>query len=365
MSTITLPNFRTSADVTMRTRLSDGGVHIAWSDLTDIKAWLYSDAQKAIAGRCDVSISETDDTRLVCTYAASKPQYLGVNRLIVQAKYDGRTKTYDKPVFSFVRWTDDQEGEPVTIDDPDIDVEIEVEDVSSSILDEVIRAAIAAAERAEAAAEAAEADHRRAQDDHNTALADSTTAAEDHQRAEGDSNTAFADHVQAERDNTTAAQDHALAAQDSVRANSDHVRADSDHTRADSDHENAYDDTVIASMDHSIAEEDHSIAEEDHEFADADHVQAESDHATAVADHTQAEADHDRVDEAIEGLYKRGVIRQTQTWTGSDATGYDYTMSNLVYGLIPQASIDLFVNAGAVFNSETGYFELNGLTDNS
>ena len=60
---------------------------------------------------------------------------------------------------------------------------------------------------------------------------------------------------------------------------------------------------------------------------------------------------------------KWGVVSQTQTWTGSNATGYDYTMSNLVYGLIPQANIDLYVSAGAVFNETTGYFELNGLTD--
>lgn len=60
---------------------------------------------------------------------------------------------------------------------------------------------------------------------------------------------------------------------------------------------------------------------------------------------------------------KIGVVSQTQTWTGSDATGYDYTMSNLVYGEIPQANIDLFEDAGAVFNATTGYFELNGLTD--
>lgn len=55
-----------------------------------------------------------------------------------------------------------------------------------------------------------------------------------------------------------------------------------------------------------------------------------------------------------------GVIRQTQTWE-SDYSGY--TMSNKVYGMIPQSNIDLFVSAGATFNSTTGYFELNGLTD--
>lgn len=60
---------------------------------------------------------------------------------------------------------------------------------------------------------------------------------------------------------------------------------------------------------------------------------------------------------------KWGVISQTQIWTGSDATGYDYTMSNFVYGMIPQANIDLFVAAGAVFNEATGYFEIANLND--
>lgn len=62
-------------------------------------------------------------------------------------------------------------------------------------------------------------------------------------------------------------------------------------------------------------------------------------------------------------LGKMGVIRQTQTWTQAADGGYDYTMSNPVRGLIPQANIDLFESAGAVFNASTGYFELNGLTD--
>ena len=155
MGTITLPNFRATADVKMNTRLKDGGVYIEWSSLTDIKAWIYSDAQKAIAGRCVVSINPEDNTKLLCEYAASKPQYLGVNRLIVQAKYQGRTKTYDVPVFNFVSRTAAATG-TVTIDDPTVDVEIVVEDVSSSILDTVILAAVASAERAEAAAEAAE-----------------------------------------------------------------------------------------------------------------------------------------------------------------------------------------------------------------
>ena len=156
MSTITLPNIRVSSDLTVSLKLKDDGVAIDWSTLSNVKVSIYSDAQRALAGRCTVSIDEDDPTLLVCTYAANKPQYVGVNRVVVCAKYMGETKTYDKPAFNFVRWTDDQAGQTITIDDPDIDVEISVEDISSSILQEAVDAAFTAADRANDAAAAAE-----------------------------------------------------------------------------------------------------------------------------------------------------------------------------------------------------------------
>lgn len=155
MGTISLPNFRTTADVTMNTRLKDGGIYIDWAGLTDIRAWIYSDAQKALAGRADVTIDQEDSTKAVLVYAGTKAQYPGINRLIIQARYNGSLKTYDRPVFNFVARTAEATGN-VTIDDPETDVEIVVEDVSSSILDATILAAISAADRANEAAEAAE-----------------------------------------------------------------------------------------------------------------------------------------------------------------------------------------------------------------
>lgn len=65
----------------------------------------------------------------------------------------------------------------------------------------------------------------------------------------------------------------------------------------------------------------------------------------------------------FDGLGKWGVVSQTQTWTGGASTGYDYTMSNQVWGLIPQTFIDEAKVYGAVFNENTGYFEVSGLTD--
>ena len=146
MGTITLPNVRASSDVTMKVKLKDNGVAIDWQSLSDIKAYLYSDAQKAIAGRCSVSVSGSDETILLCMYSATKPQYLGVNRVIIRAVYDGQTKTYDKPAFTFVPRTADVAGESITIDDPVVDVEIVVEDVNSSLLDMAIALAFKAVE---------------------------------------------------------------------------------------------------------------------------------------------------------------------------------------------------------------------------
>lgn len=156
MSTITLQNFRVGSDLTVKVRLKDGGVAIDWSTLSGIRAVLYSDAQSSVAGRCDVTVDGEDPTILVCRYAATKMQYLGVNRIIVSAKFMGMTKTYDKPVLTFVRWTEDQQGEEITVEDPEVTVEIDVEDISSSILQEAVDAAFSAADRANEAAEAAE-----------------------------------------------------------------------------------------------------------------------------------------------------------------------------------------------------------------
>ena len=63
------------------------------------------------------------------------------------------------------------------------------------------------------------------------------------------------------------------------------------------------------------------------------------------------------------GSGKQGVIRQMQTWTQATDKGYDYAMTDIVRGAIPQANIDLLASVGIVFNAGSGYFELNGMTD--
>ena len=70
--------------------------------------------------------------------------------------------------------------------------------------------------------------------------------------------------------------------------------------------------------------------------------------------------DKTQVDAAIG---KRGVVSQTQTWSGVGSNPRTYVMREQVYGIIPQSFIDLVTSAGATFNATSGYFELNGLTD--
>lgn len=62
------------------------------------------------------------------------------------------------------------------------------------------------------------------------------------------------------------------------------------------------------------------------------------------------------------GLGKIGVISQKQNW---NAVGVEpaYVMSDKVEGFISQDNIDSLISYGFVYNEETGYFELNGLTD--
>ena len=155
MAEIIIPKVRMGSDITLRAKLTDNGVGVDWSGLTNIVAMIYSDAQKAIAGQCAVSVDPDNNLILVCEFGANQPQYGGINSLVVRCEYKGRKKTYDRKAFYIVSRTDDLEGEDIVIEDPVIDVELSVEDVSTSLLDKAIDAALAAAAKAlEAASKA-------------------------------------------------------------------------------------------------------------------------------------------------------------------------------------------------------------------
>ena len=325
MSTITLPNIRVGSDLQVRVRLKDGGVAIDWSTLTGIKAYLYSDEQRSMASRCTISVDEEDSTLLVCQYAASKPQYLGVNRIVVCATYMGETKNYDKPALNFVRWTADQEGEQITIDDPDVDVEIEVNDVSSSILDEAIRAAINAAEEAvdakgqvletEAEVEAAEAlrvsaEESRVEAEEGRAEAEAARVDEEAVRVSAEDARVVAENARAAAEDLREGAEDDRAAAETARETAEAARVAAEALRvtaegsretaeaareaqASADHTTAASDHTQAAADHTQAAADHTTAASDHTQVGADHTLAAADHVTAGEDHAQAQDDHE------------------------------------------------------------------------
>ena len=149
MSQIQIPNIRQGTDVNLRATLTDSGVHIDWSTLTNIKAYIYSEAQRQIAGNCTVEIDPLNSENLLCHYDADEHQWLGVQKLVILAVYDGQQSTYDKRSFAFVATTDETSG-TTTVQDDTVAVDIDVEDVDSSILAAAIRAALEGAEYAEA-----------------------------------------------------------------------------------------------------------------------------------------------------------------------------------------------------------------------
>lgn len=151
----TLPNVRIENDVRLYVSLKDNGVRVDWNSLGGIFAGLYSDTQKIMAGPAVAQVDPEDGEVLIVRYSARSPQYLGPQRLVIRGEYQGQKKTYDTPAFVFVAKTADMEGEPLEISDPEVAVELEVREVSTSLLDEAIAACIAATVNAlEAAAKA-------------------------------------------------------------------------------------------------------------------------------------------------------------------------------------------------------------------
>ena len=77
MPQTTLPNVRQGTDVTLRVTLTDSGAHVDWSTLSNIKAFLYSKAQRIVSGECAVSIDPEDNEKLICQYEHTNPEFIG------------------------------------------------------------------------------------------------------------------------------------------------------------------------------------------------------------------------------------------------------------------------------------------------
>ena len=140
-----IPNTRQGNTVAAHTKLKDGEMLVQWSGFSNIRVDAYSVEQRMLAAQCEAVVNEGDPTILDVTYSGDSPQYLGLCKIIVRGIYDGRKKTYDAPLVNFVPDTAQATG-VIVVTDPEVNVLIDVEEVSTSVLDEAIAAALTAAD---------------------------------------------------------------------------------------------------------------------------------------------------------------------------------------------------------------------------
>lgn len=152
MATIEIPKVRKESTIIMYVSLTDNGVTVDWTSLSEIKPFMYSDEQHCIAGKCTAEIVTGSPETLIVRYPTTAPQFLGQNSLLIRCTYDGNEKSFDVPVLEFVDRSSEATGVTV-IEDPELPVAIEVQDVDTSVLDDAIAAALDAAAKATAAAE--------------------------------------------------------------------------------------------------------------------------------------------------------------------------------------------------------------------
>ena len=153
----TIPAKRIESDVHLKLTLKDNGVSIGWDTVEVKQVCMYSVDQQAFAGHCSFAVDDEDILILNVVYPASEQLYLGPHRIVVRLDMDGDIATFDALAFTFKSYTDSS-GSVVTEDD--VEVGIEVEEVDTTIMHEILaacQAATDAALEAEAAIESAEA----------------------------------------------------------------------------------------------------------------------------------------------------------------------------------------------------------------
>jgi len=115
-----------------------------------------------------------------------------------------------------------------------------------------------------------------------------------------------------------------------------------------------------------------SVDESNDAWADSNvTLQDTADKTNDISGNRTSEMKYPNTKGVFDLMGKWGVVSQTMTEQGNRVDGYEIVASNPVYGLIPQSFIDRVQNYHSSyniselpkFNEETGYFELNGLTN--
>ena len=213
----------------LKLTLKDNGVSIGWDTVEVKQVCMYSVDQQAFAGHCSFAVDGEDNLILNVVYPASEQLYLGPHRIVVRLDMDGDIATFDALAFTFKSYTDSS-GSVVTEDD--VEVGIEVEEVDTTIMHEILaacQAATDAALEAEAAIESAEA--ARVEAENARKRAETARAAAESLRVEAENARVTAENARAAAEAARESAEASRVSAESARASAETARQTAEASR--------------------------------------------------------------------------------------------------------------------------------------
>lgn len=359
----TIPAKRIESDVHLKLTLKDNGVSIGWDTVEVKQVCMYSVDQQAFAGHCSFAVDGEDNLILNVVYPASEQLYLGPHRIVVRLDMDGDIATFDALAFTFKSYTDSS-GSVVTEDD--VEVGIEVEEVDTTIMHEILaacQAATDAALEAEAAIESAEA--ARVEAENARVTAENARAAAEAARANAESARVSAESDRVTAENARVAAETARAEAENLRKTAETAREAAESARVEAENARKSAETARAAAEslrveaenaRVTAENARKSAETARESAEASRVSAENARASAETARQTAEASR----ESAEALRVAAENLREQNCAAA-ITNLTNTVNALTLGLF-----SLIVEDGelvAVYNVEGSVFEGGGVSD--
>lgn len=151
-----LKKVRIGTDVIMSLRVKDSGVVMDWTDVTIKGLQMYSDAQMCIAGKVEYEIDGEDPSELHLKFPGSRQCYMGDYRVVSILNYEGMDYSFDVPAFTLVARSDivgTDSGTAALSSDNVIGLSVELESISTSLLQGIIDECLKATEDAREATE--------------------------------------------------------------------------------------------------------------------------------------------------------------------------------------------------------------------
>ena len=349
-NTVVIPAKRIESDVHLKVTLKDNGVAVAW-DTVDIKQiCMYAVEQRAFAGHCSYRVDSEDNTLLLVTYPATAQLYTGDHRIVARIIMAGDEHTYDALAFTLVEYTD-SDGE-VSLED--VEVGIEVKEVDTTIMHEILAACQAATDAARAAEGAIEvAEAARVEAENARANAEAARVEAEAARA----------NAEAARESSEVSREEAEALRvsaEAARANAEALRVEAENARANAESARVEAEAARANAEaaRANAEALRVSAEAGRVGAETARANAESSRQTAETARQEAEALRVAAEEAREEACAQAITDLTNTVNALTLGLFSLIVEDGELKAIYNAEGSTFVGGGVSENGEI-YLEFN------